>query len=138
MRGVNAGNLHATSLHSDRVSFPATSVCQVAMNRYGWIVVRAYLPAAVALACAVAFMLLTSLLGSMDATRSWVPVAKWLPLLALLAALASGTLATWRTWRWQRGGAKVCAACNGPLGSVHHGNDGAWQRCQSCGAVHGA
>jgi len=107
------------------------------MNRYSRILLRAYLPAALALACAVALMWLTSLLGSIDATRSWVPVAKWLPLLALLAALLSGTLATWRTWRWQRGGAKVCAACGGPLDSVHRGADGPWQRCQSCGAVHG-
>ncbi len=108
------------------------------MNRYGWILVRAYLPAAVALACAGAFMLLTSLLGSLEATRGLVPFAKWLPLVALLAALLSATIATVRTWRWQRAGARFCAACNGPLGGVEAADDGPIQQCLACGATQGA
>ena len=103
------------------------------MNRYGWILLRAYLPAAAALVFAAAFMFWTSVAGSVDGLNQWVPWLKWLPPLALLVALASGGIATLRMWRWQRGEAPVCASCEGPLGGVRHGPQGDYRKCLACG-----
>lgn len=103
------------------------------MNRYGWILLRAYLPAAAALVFTIAFMLWTSVAGSVNALNTLVPVVKWLPPLALLVALVSGGIATVRMWRWQRGQSPVCAGCQGPLGRVRHGPRGDYRKCLACG-----
>lgn len=104
------------------------------MNRYGWILLRAYLPAAVALVFAIAFMFWTSVASNVDALNGWVPWVKWLPPLALLVALVSGGIATVRMWRWQRGESSVCANCQGPLGGLRRGPHGDYRKCLACGA----
>ena len=103
------------------------------MNRYGWMLLRAYLPALVALVVAIACMLLTSLVGSVAMLRALVPYAKWLPPLFLLAALVAGLIATLGLWRWQRDQAPRCAGCGGPLGRLRHGATGDTRKCLACG-----
>ena len=67
------------------------------MNRYGWMLFRAYLPALVALAVALGAMVWTSLLGSMEPARHLVLFSKWIPPIALLAALiGAGSVANHR------------------------------------------
>lgn len=104
------------------------------MNRYGWILLRAYLPAAAALIFAVTFMGWTSLAGNVNALSGWVPWFKWLPPLALLVALVSGGIATVRMWRWQRGESSGCASCQGPLGRLRRGPQGEHRKCLACGS----
>lgn len=101
------------------------------MNRYAWMVVRAYMPAVAALLLAVIAMVWTSALGSTDLLKDLVPYAKWVAPAALLAALISGGIATLRLWRWQRGQAPVCEGCGGPLRPLRNGS----RKCLSCGAV---
>ena len=103
------------------------------MNRYGWMLFRAYLPALVALAVALGAMVWTSLLGSMEPARHLVLFSKWIPPIALLVALASGGVATLRMWRWQRGETPACAGCGGALGRVQHASAGDYRKCLCCG-----
>lgn len=103
------------------------------MNRYAWILLRAYLPAAVLLLVAVGTMAWISLAGNVHMFRGSVPVLRWLPPLALLAALVAAAVATLRMWRWQRGDAPSCAACKGPLGRLHRDDGGQYRRCVACG-----
>jgi len=97
------------------------------------ILLRAYLPAGIALLAAVGLMLWTSIVGSVDLLKSWVPAVKWLPPVALLVAIVSGGIATMRMWRWQRDGAPVCQACGQALERIRIGLD-AGRRCRGCGA----
>ena len=103
------------------------------MNRYGWMVVRAYMPALVALALAVVAMLWTSLFGHSANLNVLVPYAKWIPPFALLAALIAGLLTTLRLWHWQSGKVAKCHGCGGPLGRLHHGTHGDYRKCLGCG-----
>ncbi len=103
------------------------------MNRYGWMLLRAYLPALVALVVAIACMLLTSFVGSVAMLRGLVPYAKWLPPLFLLVALVAGLIATLGLWRWQRDQAPTCTSCSGPLGRLRHGPNGDTRKCLACG-----
>ncbi|MET0582291.1 MAG: hypothetical protein ABWX88_05030 [Pseudoxanthomonas sp.] len=103
------------------------------MNRYGWMVVRAYLPALAALAAAAVCMLWTSLFGSFQSLHLLVPYVKWLPPVFLLAALVTGLTATLRLWRWKSGETPRCAGCGGPLGGLHHGKQGDYRKCLACG-----
>lgn len=103
------------------------------MNRFAWMVFRAYLPALGALVLAVTTMLWTSMFGSIAVLHSVVPYTKWLPPLFLLAALVAGLVATLRMWRWRTGQLPVCAGCGGPLGRVHHGASGDTRKCLACG-----
>ena len=104
------------------------------MNRFGWMLLRAYLPAIGALVLAIMGMLWTSLFGSIDALRAAVPIVKWLPPVFLLAALVSGLIATLRMWRWRTGQLPACAGCGGPLGRVQQGPQGATRKCLACGS----
>ena len=103
------------------------------MNRFGWMMLRAYLPALGALVLAVMAMLWTSLFGSIDSLHVAVPYVKWLPPLFLLAALVAGLIATLRMWRWRTGQLPVCAGCGGPLGRVRHSPQGDMRKCLACG-----
>ncbi|RYE89868.1 MAG: hypothetical protein EOO78_32480 [Oxalobacteraceae bacterium] len=103
------------------------------MNRFGWMVVRAYLPALVALVLAVVCMLWTSLFGSVAWLHALVPYMKWLPPVFLLAALATGLAATLRLWRWQHGATPTCTGCGGPLGRLQHAAHGDYRKCLACG-----
>jgi hypothetical protein len=102
------------------------------MSRYGRIVFRAYLPAAVALLAAVGLMVWTSVVVNVDLLKSWVSLVKWLPPLALLVAVASGGIATLRMWRWQRDGAPICAACGQALELARGGSHAGQRRCRGC------
>lgn len=102
------------------------------MNRYGWMVVRAYLPALIALALAVVAMLWTSVFGNSHSLNVLVPYAKWIPPFALLAALIAGLFSTLRLWRWQSGKDTTCSGCGGPLGRVHHAAQGDYRKCLAC------
>ena len=104
------------------------------MNRYGWMLLRAYLPALVALVLAILCMLWTSFFGSVRALGALVPYAKWLPPLFLLAALVAGLWATLGLWRWQHDQAPKCAGCGGPLGRLRHGAYGDTRKCLACGS----
>ena len=104
------------------------------MNRYAWILLRAYLPATVLLLVAIGTMLWISVAGNVDMLSGWVSFLRWLPPVALLAALVAAAVATLRMWRWQRGDAPTCAACKGPLGRLHHGRAGDYRTCVACGA----
>lgn len=103
------------------------------MDRFGWMVVRAYLPALLALVLAVVCMFWTSLFGEFAPLRALVPWTKWLPPILLLAALVAGLATTLRLWRWKQGELPVCPGCGGPMGRVHHAAGGDWRKCQACG-----
>jgi hypothetical protein len=106
---------------------------RLAMNRYGWMVVRAYLPALAALVAAVVCMLWTSLFRSVDGLRVFTPYMKWLPPVFLLAALVTGLIVTLRLWNWKTGKAPQCAGCGGPLSRIQHGAQGDFRKCLACG-----
>lgn len=103
------------------------------MNRYGWMVVRAYLPSLIALALAVLAMLWTSLFNHSATLNALVPYAKWVPPFALLAALLAGLFSTLRLWRWKSGKAPRCRGCDGALGRLHHSPKGDYRKCLACG-----
>jgi hypothetical protein len=103
------------------------------MNRYGWMIVRAYLPALLALALAVLAMVWTSLFNGSVALNGLVPYAKWIPPIALLAALGAGLFSTLRLWRWKSGKTPHCRDCDGPLGRLHHSPQGDYRKCLACG-----
>ena len=103
------------------------------MDRYGWMVVRAYLPALLALAVAVLAMGWTSLFGHNAALNALASYAKWVPPFALLAALIAGLYSTLRLWHWKSGKTPRCRGCDGPLGRLHHGPKGDCRKCLACG-----
>ena len=104
------------------------------MNRYGWMLLRAYLPALVALVLAVASMLWTSVLGTTSLLHGLVPYAKWLPPVFLVAALGAGLATTLRLWRWQHDQAPKCTGCGGPLGRLQRSVQGDTRKCLACGS----
>lgn len=108
------------------------------MNRFGWMMLRAYLPAVGALMLAVMSMLWTSMFGNVEALQGAVPYIKWLPPLCLLAALIAGLVATLRMWRWRTGKLPLCAGCGGPLGRVRHSPQGDVRKCLACGGSQAA
>ena len=103
------------------------------MNRYGWMVLRAYLPALIALALAVLAMVGTSLFHHNATPNGLVVYAKWIPPFALLAALVAGLLSTLRLWHWKNGKTPRCRGCDGPLGRLHHDPKGDYRKCLACG-----
>lgn len=103
------------------------------MNRYGWVVLRAYAPALTALLIAVLSMFWTSLFGHSAAFNGLASYAKWIPPFALLAALIAGLLSTLRLWHWKNGKTPRCRGCEGPLGRLHHGPQGDYRKCLACG-----
>ncbi len=103
------------------------------MNRYGWMVLRAYLPALIALALALLAMLWTSLFNHSTMLNGLVDYAKWIPPFALLAALVAGLVPTLRLWHWKNGKTLRCRGCDGPLGRLRHGPQGDYRKCLACG-----
>ena len=101
------------------------------MDRWDWMAVRAYAPAALALAIAFA---LTWVIGGWQESRhlaSYVSLARWAPLAALAFAFGHGSWTTFRIWRAERGDGLLCE-CGGLLGYERDGRYGPYRRCLAC------
>ena len=103
------------------------------MNRYGWMVVRVYTPAVIALGVALAAMIVTFFFSSTAALNGLTPYLTWVTPIALLVALVAGGIATMRMWHWQSGKVPACRGCKGPLGRLQHGEHGDYRKCLACG-----
>jgi hypothetical protein len=106
------------------------------MERWNWVVVRAYGPAAFALLVAVASVVVLSQWQASPLLAGFVVVGRWVPLLALVATVALVVAPTYRLWKWERGDSVGCPRCDGPLGHERIGQarmGGAYRRCYACG-----
>ena len=106
------------------------------MDRWNWVAVRAYGPAAFALLVAVVSVAVLSQWQTSPLLAGFVALGRWVPLLALAAALGLWVAPTYRLARWQRGGGPDCPTCGGPLGHERAGYEsrgGAYRRCYACG-----
>ena len=106
------------------------------MDRWGWVALRAYGPAALALLAAVVSMAVLWSLETSPLLEGVVAVARWVPLI--LAVVASGLVvaATYRLVQWQRGTHVSCPKCGGALGHERAGYvrmGGTYRRCYACG-----
>lgn len=101
------------------------------MNRWDWMAVRAFAPAAFALVGALLLMRVVSGLGSNPyAAVIFVP-AKWLSLAALMFGTLHGGWTTYRLWRAERGEGVLCD-CGGLLGPEIGGHYGPYRKCLAC------
>src|SRR4249919_329862 len=104
------------------------------MDRWGWMALRAYVPAGIALVVGVVSAWMVSglqanpLLAGMSAPLQWVSPS------AFLAAVGLSLLATYRLLQWERGNALTCD-CGGLLGRERAGirGRGDYRRCLACG-----
>lgn len=106
------------------------------MDRWNWVAVRAFCPAAAALLVAVISMAILSRWQASPLLAGLMVVGRWVPLLALAASLGLALASTYRLWRWQRGEGPSCPRCGGPLGHERAGyasRGGAYRRCYACG-----
>jgi len=106
------------------------------MDRWGWVAVRAYGPAAFAFLMAVVLDAMLSDFQNSSLLAGLVLVVRWVPLLALAIVLGLLLVPTYRLLQWQRGTGACCPRCGGPLGGERTGfarMGGAYRRCYSCG-----
>lgn len=106
------------------------------MDRWNWVAVRAYGPAAFALLVAVVSMAVLSHWQASPMLTGFVMVGRWVPLAALAATFWLLVAPTYRLVQWQRGQGLDCPRCCGPLGHERIGHSrmgGAYRRCYACG-----
>ena len=101
------------------------------MNRWDWMAVRAFAPAAFALVGALLLMWVVSGLGSSPYAAVIFAPAKWLSLAALMFGTLHGGWTTYRLWRAERGEGVLCA-CGGLLGPEIDGRYGLYRKCLGC------
>lgn len=107
------------------------------MDRWSWVAVRAYGPAAFTLLVTVVSGAVLSAWQTNPLLAGFVAVLRWGPLLALAATFALLVAPTYRLLRWQRGEGPDCPRCSGPLGHErlgHANRGGAYRRCYACGS----
>ena len=108
----------------------------VTMDRWNWIAVRAFGPAAVALMAAVLATMILSYLPVSPLIEGLAVAAKWIPLLLLAVSLLWVLIPGYRLWQWQRCEGPSCPRCGGPLGHERTGyasRGGAYRCCYACG-----
>jgi hypothetical protein len=106
------------------------------MDRWDWMTVRAYVPAACALLVAFVSMGAVAGLQENQYSAAFMPLARWVPLLAFAGSVVLSGIATWRLVRWHRGNGPMCDRCQGPLGRERDGRadrGGAYRQCLGCG-----
>lgn len=106
------------------------------MDRWDWMALRAYAPAAVALLFAAVSMAVVSRWQSTPLLAGFVQAARWVPLLGLAATAWLVVAPTYRLLRWHRGVGPCCPNCGGPLGHERAGyasRGGAYRSCYACG-----
>ena len=101
------------------------------MDRWSWMLLRAYAPTIVSLVLAI---VVTTAIGRIDATpllAALLSPAKWIVLAALGFAVAHGGWMTYRLWRADRGEGFICD-CGGLLSPEIHGRYGPYRKCMAC------
>jgi len=106
------------------------------MGREGWMLLRAYWPAAVL--CGLGLLVTMPLSGLRDDPRTAgiFYVMRWLPVVMIVGAFALFCSTSYRLWRWCRGVGPTCVKCGGPLGFERDGRTdrgGTFRRCYACG-----
>lgn len=101
------------------------------MNRWDWMAVKAYAPAALALI--VGFGLTWLIAGWQDNPflHALVGPARWLPLGLLIYAVGHACWVGYRLWLAERGEGLLCD-CGGLLGAERDGRYGPYRRCLAC------
>lgn len=105
------------------------------MDRWGWVAVRAFGPAVVALLVGVVSMVVFPTGPSTPLLAGFAMVGQWIQLAAVAMALWLVLTPTYRLWRWQRGKGPTCPRCGGPLGCERLGyasRGGAYRCCYAC------
>lgn len=106
------------------------------MDRQGWMLVRAYLPAIVLFVCALLVMQPIGGLRDSALGAGFFNVFRWVAVGMVGWALLLASTASYRLWRWERGHGPSCVFCGGPLGHERDGRDsrgGAYRQCYACG-----
>lgn len=105
------------------------------MGRENWVVIRAYLPAALWIAMALLAIGVLSGMRDIPYASTLITTLRWVPagMLAWAVILAGG--ATYRLWQWERGIGPSCNHCASPLGHERPGvrGRGVYRRCLGCG-----
>ncbi|MBB1089465.1 hypothetical protein H4F99_13355 [Lysobacter sp. SG-8] len=101
------------------------------MDRWTWMALRMYAPAALALATAFVVLGVAARWQQLPVLVGLVPLLKWGSLAALFYATLHGAWVTARLWRAERGEGLLCE-CGGPLGAEINGRYGPYRRCWSC------
>lgn len=102
------------------------------MDRRDWMAIKAYLPAAFALAVAVVSMAAVSGWQNNPYLAGFFTAARWPPVAALAFATGHAAWTTYRLWQAERGEGLLCA-CGGPLGHERNGQYGRpFRRCLAC------
>lgn len=106
------------------------------MDRWNWVAVRAYSPAAFALLVTVVSAAVFSQWQASPLLAEFAVVSRWVPMLALAATVWLVAAPTYRLVQWHRGRVFDCPRCGGPLGHERTGytsRGGAYRRCYACG-----
>ena len=101
------------------------------MDRWDWMAVRAYAPAAFALTLGLALTWVIAGWQDNPYLASLVGMARWAPLAALTVGLGHGSWTTFRIWRAENGEGLLCE-CGGLLGQERAGKYGPYRRCLAC------
>lgn len=101
------------------------------MNRWDWMAVRAYTPAAFALVGAFVLMWVASGLDAGSYAAAIFAPVKWASLAALVFGSLHGGWTTYRLWRAERGEGVLCD-CGGLLGPEIDGRYGPYRKCLAC------
>lgn len=104
------------------------------MDRWGWMALRAYVPAAFALVAGLVSAWVVSHLPAGSLIAGMLAPLRWVAPIAFLAAVGLSLLATYRLLQWERGSAPTCH-CGGLLGRERPGirGRGDYRRCLACG-----
>jgi hypothetical protein len=106
------------------------------MDRQGWMLVRAYLPAVVLFVCALLMMQPLGGLRDSAIGAGFFNVFRWVPVAMAGGAFLMFGAATFRLLQWERGVGPSCVTCDGPLGPERDGRasrGGAYRQCYACG-----
>jgi len=101
------------------------------MDRWDWMAVRAYTPAALALVAALVSLWVVSGWQNSRYLAGMVGTAKWIPLAALAFAVVHGAWVSYRLWQAERGEGLLCE-CDGLLGAEQDGRYGPYRQCLAC------
>lgn len=101
------------------------------MDRWNWMAVRAFAPAAFAIVVAFVSMWVISGWQSSPYLAGMFATARWVPLAALVFATAHGAWVSYRLWQAERGVGLLCE-CGGLLGGERDGRYGPYRQCMAC------
>lgn len=106
------------------------------MDRWTWMMFKAYLPSMYVAGVTFLAWLVTKDIGQNPLLQSLGQIFGWIPVVGFGVALLMASFTTFRMWRWETGRGPSCHSCGGMLGGERDGRasrGGAYRKCLACG-----